>query len=130
LTLDLNYNIRVTCLSPGNTIGGSITVQLTSCLTGLDKSVLKIEIKIVSCHKADSKPVKQEVDGIVVLTPLVFPALSISKIAGKEEIEPHEFSENATKFYLPYIRRDNLGPTIDIQSILSCILNTKSLRLG
>ncbi len=54
----------------GNTKGGSIIVPLTSCLTGLDKSVLK---KIVSCHTADSKPVKQEVNGTVILPPLVFP---------------------------------------------------------
>jgi hypothetical protein len=29
--------------------------------------------KIVSCHTADSKPVKQEVDGTVILPPLVIP---------------------------------------------------------
>ncbi len=54
----------------GNTKGGSITVLLTSCLTGLDKSVIKIKTKNVSCHTADSKPVKQEVNGTA---PLVFP---------------------------------------------------------
>jgi hypothetical protein len=43
----------------GQGIGGSITVPLTSCLIGLDKSVLQIKTKIVSCHTADSKPVKQ-----------------------------------------------------------------------
>jgi hypothetical protein len=52
-------------VSPGNTNGGSITVPLTSCLTGLDLSVLPT--KIVSCHAADSKPVKQEVNGTVIL---------------------------------------------------------------
>ncbi len=42
---------------PGKpTKGGSITVPLTSCLTGLDSSVLKIKTKMVSCHTADSKP--------------------------------------------------------------------------
>jgi hypothetical protein len=35
-------------------------VLLTSCLTGLDQSVLQIKTKIVSYHTADSKPVKQE----------------------------------------------------------------------
>ncbi len=60
-------------LKPGNTKGGSITVPLTSCLTGLDESVLQIKTKIVSCHTADSKPVKQEVNGTVILPPLVFP---------------------------------------------------------
>jgi hypothetical protein len=57
----------------GNTKGGSITVLLTSGLTGLDKSVLKIKTKIVSCHTANSKPVKQEVNGTVILPPFVFP---------------------------------------------------------
>jgi hypothetical protein len=52
----------------GNTKGGSITVPLTSCFTGLDKSVLQIQTKIVSRHTADSKPVKQEVNGKVILS--------------------------------------------------------------
>jgi hypothetical protein len=56
-----------------NTSGGSITVLLTSCLTGLDKSVLQMKTKIISSHAADSKPVKQEVNGTVILPPLVFP---------------------------------------------------------
>jgi hypothetical protein len=45
--------------NPGNTKGGSITVPLTSCLTGLHMSVLQIKTKIVSCPTADSKTVKQ-----------------------------------------------------------------------
>jgi len=49
---------------------------LTSCLTGLDYSVLQIKTKMVSCHKAYSKPVKQEVNGTVILPPLVFPELT------------------------------------------------------
>ncbi len=61
----------------GNTEGGSITVLLTSCLTGLDLSVLQIKTKIVSCHTVNSKPVKQEVNGTVILPPLVFPADSV-----------------------------------------------------
>jgi hypothetical protein len=59
--------------SAGNTKGGSITVPLTSCLTGLDQPVLQIKTKIVSSHTADSKQVKQEVNGTVILPPLVFP---------------------------------------------------------
>jgi hypothetical protein len=59
---------------PGNTEGGSIIVPLTSCLTGLNESVLQIKTKIVSCHTADSKPVKQEVSSTVIIPPLVFPA--------------------------------------------------------
>ncbi len=61
---------------PGNTKGGSITVPLTSCFTGLDQSVLQIKTKIVSHHTTDSKPVKLEVNGTVILPPLVFPVLS------------------------------------------------------
>jgi hypothetical protein len=38
---------------------------------------LQIKTKIVSHHTADSKPVKQEVNGTVILPPLVFPGLSI-----------------------------------------------------
>jgi hypothetical protein len=53
----------------GITKGGSITVPLTSCLTGLDLSVLQIKTKIVSCHTADSKTVKLEVKGTVILPP-------------------------------------------------------------
>ncbi len=59
--------------TPGNTEVGSISVPLTSCLTGLDYSVLQIKTKIVNCHTANSKPVKQEVNGTVMLPPLVFP---------------------------------------------------------
>jgi hypothetical protein len=63
-------------VSPGNTEGGSITVQLTSCLACLDKSVFQIKMKIVSCHTADSKPVKQEVNSTVILPSLVFHGLA------------------------------------------------------
>jgi hypothetical protein len=34
---------------------------------------MPIKTKIVSCHTADSKPVKQEVNGTLILLPLVFP---------------------------------------------------------
>jgi hypothetical protein len=67
---------KLECLPPGNTKGGRITVPLTSCLTGLDLSVLQIKMNIVSCHTADSKPVKQEVNGTVILPILVFPVLT------------------------------------------------------
>ena len=67
-------------VSTGYTKGGSITVPLTSCLTCLDWSVLQIKTKIVgSHHTADSKPVKQEVNGTVILPPLVFPGLGYAQ---------------------------------------------------
>ncbi len=69
-------------LAAGNIKGGSITVPLTSYLTGLDKSVLQ---KIVSFHTADIKRVKQEVNGTVILPPLVFPGSSLEVPAWKKE---------------------------------------------
>ncbi len=61
---------------PGNTKGRSSTVELTSCLTCSDKSVSQTDTKIVNCHTADSKPVKQEVNRTVILPPLVFHGLT------------------------------------------------------
>ncbi len=72
----------MTSLGPGNTKRGSINVPLTSCLTGLEYSPLQIKTKIVSCHTADSKPVKQEVNGTVILPPLVFPAWAQANSTG------------------------------------------------
>ncbi len=37
---------------------------------------MQIKTKIVSYHTAESKPVKQEVNGTVIRPPLVFPALT------------------------------------------------------
>jgi len=41
---------------------------------------LQVKTKIVSSHTADSKPVKQEVDGTVILPPLVFPGCGMRSI--------------------------------------------------
>jgi hypothetical protein len=38
---------------------------------------LQIKTKIVSCHTANSKPVKQEVNGTEILPPLVFRATGL-----------------------------------------------------
>ncbi len=38
---------------------------------------MQIKTKIVSCHTADFKTVKQEVNGTVILPPLVFPDTTI-----------------------------------------------------
>ncbi len=69
-----------------------MTVPLTSCLTGLDQCVLQIKTKIVSCHTADSKPVKQEVNGTVILPPLVFHvAALIASLKNKLHLENIQF---------------------------------------
>ncbi len=67
-----DYNV-IPCT--GNTKGRSITVMLTSCLTGLYLSVLQINTKNVSCHTVDSKPVKQEVSCTVIIPPFSIPRL-------------------------------------------------------
>jgi hypothetical protein len=58
----------------GNTKRGSITVPLTSCLTGLESAVRQLTIFVFIFKTDPSKPVKQEVNGTVILPPLVFPA--------------------------------------------------------
>ncbi len=40
---------------------------------------MQIKTKIVSSHTADSKPVKQEVNGTMILPPLVFPWYSLGE---------------------------------------------------
>jgi hypothetical protein len=37
--------------------------------------------KVVSCHTADSKPVKEEVNSTVILPPLVFPGQSMKSLS-------------------------------------------------
>jgi hypothetical protein len=54
-------------------------------LTGLDYSILQIKTKIVSCHTANFKPVKQEVNGKVILPPLVFPGQNVKDNLIREE---------------------------------------------
>ncbi len=43
---------------------------------------MQIKTKIVNCHTADSKPVKQEVNGTVILPPVVFPGKGSSPATG------------------------------------------------
>jgi hypothetical protein len=70
-----------------DTEGGSITVPLTSCLTGLDLSVLQMKTKKFRSHTAVPKPVKQEVNSTMILPPLVFPGCSHGWLA-KEHLDP------------------------------------------
>ena len=53
---------------------------------------LKIKTKIVCCHTADSKPVKQEVNGTVIFPPLVFPGCRI--------VSCHVYEQNVIKMSL------------------------------
>ncbi len=84
--LQLEVGIRLMCRQ-GILKGGSITVLLTSCLTDSDYSVLQIITNIVSCHTADSKPVKQEVNGTVIRPPLVFPGVEYARSRPQSQLQ-------------------------------------------
>jgi hypothetical protein len=80
MLLENIYNAGVThgyrnlfIVPSGNTKGGSITVPLTSCLTGLELVVGQLTIFVFICKTDQSKGVKQEVNGTMILSPLVFP---------------------------------------------------------
>jgi hypothetical protein len=61
----------------GNTKRGSITVLLTSCLTGLGLEVHQMTIFVFICKTDLSKSVKQEVNGTVILPPLASPGAGL-----------------------------------------------------
>ncbi len=53
---------------------------------------MKIKTKLISCHTADSKTVKQEVKGTVIRSPLAFPGLTIQRKENyNREQEQHFF---------------------------------------
>jgi len=64
---------------PDNTKGGSITVPLTSCLTGLESAVYSnVQFLFLFAKQAIPNQSNKEVNGTVILSPLVFPALPIN----------------------------------------------------
>ncbi len=76
---------------PGNTKGGSITVPLTSCLTGLESAVWQLTIFLFICKTDESKAVKQELNGTVIRPPLVFLGITIQQSTNDlsgNDIEP------------------------------------------
>jgi len=66
---------------------------------------LQIKTKIVSCHTAHSKPVKQEVNGTVILPPLVFPVSLVSMIAGESHEDLSEKNRLPLQALLRSLRR-------------------------
>ncbi len=111
-------------LSPGNTKGGSITVPLTSCLTGLDWSVLQIKTTIVSCHTADSKPVIQEVKSTVMFPPLVFPGSLI-----KEPFTLAKFlAKNVCDFVMRFCHSTCISHLDTHRIIYICIASAKVVK--
>jgi hypothetical protein len=70
---DANMDFQQHSIPSGNTKGRSITVLFTSCLTGQESAVWLLTIFVFICETDYSKPVKQEVNSTVILSPLVFP---------------------------------------------------------
>ncbi len=60
---------------------------------------MQIKIKIVSCHAADSKPVKQEANGTVILSPLVFPGAGRRGLCECVKGHPVVYSQLYTRMY-------------------------------
>jgi hypothetical protein len=77
---------------------------------------LQIQTKIVSCHTADSKPVKQEVNGTVMLPPLVFADLTIF---GQIETMLIIYSQSGFSNY-NFIKSGKTGGLIFSQVYYSC----------
>ncbi len=57
---------------------------------------MQIKTKIVSCHTAYSKPVKQEVISTVILPPLVFPGTTLESLALRSGVQilPQKLGDN------------------------------------
>jgi hypothetical protein len=55
-----------------------------------------MKTNIVSSHTADSKPVKQEVNGTVILPPLVFPG-PILKLERKQSVANNNRKQRVAK---------------------------------
>ncbi len=125
---------------PGNTKGGSITVPLTSCLTGLVQSVLQIKTIIVGCHTANSKPVKQTVNSTVILPPLVFPGenpkvvwaefstLSQAVLLHSSTSAQHTSSCFYSSKFVLLIRIQNKSQLL--RWVYSCVLSVRFRRLN
>jgi len=72
--------VKRALVASGNTKGGSITVPLTSCLTGLESAVWQLTVFVFICKTGSSKQVKQEVNGTVIL-PLKYSLTEYCKTA-------------------------------------------------
>ncbi len=68
----------------GNTKGGKYHCTIDLLLDWFGLVCFANKTKIVSSHRADSKPVKQEVNGTVILPPLVFPGQEYINIITEE----------------------------------------------
>jgi hypothetical protein len=99
-------------MAPGNTKRESIIVPLTSCLTGLESAVWQLTIFDFICKTNYSNPVKQEVNGTVILPPLIFPdgTYYFAKVISYEHKlwKQHLFVYTFAQFLYKKIEQNNL----------------------
>jgi hypothetical protein len=69
----VSLSLVSSCWVHGILKGGSITVPLTSFLTGLESAAWHLTISIFICKTDYSKPVKQEVNGTMDTSPFSIP---------------------------------------------------------
>ena len=86
---------------------------------------MQINTKIASCHTADSKPVKQEVNGTVLLPPLVFPGLANTGIGGATE-RAIELNYKLLQLSLSWLPPSDPLLDIDLYEVKYFIRNQKS----
>ncbi len=82
----------------GNTKGGSITVPLTSYLSGLESAVWQLTIFVFICKTGLSKPTKQEVNGTVILSPFSIPC-PVTLVAFEVTLLTKSDLKSKTKYY-------------------------------
>ncbi len=75
----LPYSLHRHNCDQGILKGGSITVPLTSCLTGLESAVWQLTIFVFICKTDHFKPVKQEVNSTVILPTIKYSLMLLSK---------------------------------------------------
>ncbi len=73
-----------------------------------------MKTKIVSYHSADSKPVKQEVNGTVILPPLVFPSRRCRVHMQYVPIQPNLELKTRPKTLLSYLPLDMMLPDFGV----------------
>ncbi len=69
---------------------------------------MQIKTNIVSCHTADSKPVKQEVNGTVILPPLVFLGMSFNNTIMQTPLNEEQCSVRPIYSMIMHLKKSHL----------------------
>jgi hypothetical protein len=85
-------------VGPGNTKGGSITVPLTSCLTGLESAVCQLTIFAFTC-KADIQTSQTGGQWYSDTSPFSIPWLEISFVFGTLTLPQCDVTHGTSKIF-------------------------------